>query len=240
MPQLLQSKPKIGVSACLMGQKVRFDGGHKRDSFRTEIFGKFVEWIAVCPEAEIGMGIPRESVRLVGSPNHLKMISEISGRDWTVEMEKFSAERLSRLTRQQLSGYVFKRSSPSCGMERVKIYDESKQHPESVVDYLPAPLWKACRCLQLRKKAALTILDCGEILSSGFLLIDAAGRSVGTSIDRRFDPLSHQAQIPFARPQRATLPTNRPYRRRREANITGTSLRRLRPRLGNPRHGKNS
>ncbi len=127
MPQTIQIKPKIGVSACLLGQKVRFDGGHKRDSFLTDLFGKFVDWVAVCPEAEVGMGIPRETARLVGSPNHPKMIAEKSGRDWTMDMQKFSVERVSQLADQELSGYVFKRSSPSCGMERVKIYDQGKQ-----------------------------------------------------------------------------------------------------------------
>ena len=122
MRETIQTKPKIGVSACLLGQKVRFDGGHKRDSFLTDLFGKFVDWVAVCPEAEVGMGIPRETVRLVGSPGHAKMIAEKSGRDWTAEMQQFSAKRICELAGQELSGYIFKKGSPSCGMERVKLY----------------------------------------------------------------------------------------------------------------------
>jgi len=117
-----QLKPKIGISACLLGEKVRFDGGHKRDRFLTDLFGKFVDWVPVCPEMEVGMGVPRETVRLVGEPSHAKMIAEKSGRDWTAEMQKFSVKRISQLSGQELSGYIFKKSSPSCGMERVKLY----------------------------------------------------------------------------------------------------------------------
>jgi uncharacterized protein YbgA (DUF1722 family)/uncharacterized protein YbbK (DUF523 family) len=119
----LPPKPKVGISACLLGEKVRFDGGHKRDRFLTDLFGRFVDWVAVCPEMEAGMGVPRETVRLVGPPSHPKMIAEKSGRDWTGAMQQFSARRIAQLAQQELSGYVFKKDSPSCGMERVKIYE---------------------------------------------------------------------------------------------------------------------
>jgi uncharacterized protein YbgA (DUF1722 family)/uncharacterized protein YbbK (DUF523 family) len=121
----IQRKPKIGVSACLLGAKVRFDGGHKRDRFLTDLFGRFVEWVTVCPEVEIGMGVPRETVRLVGTSLQPKMIAEKTGRDWTGDMQKFSAQSITQLARQDLSGYIFKKSSPSCGMERVKIYHKA-------------------------------------------------------------------------------------------------------------------
>jgi uncharacterized protein YbbK (DUF523 family) len=78
-----EAKPKVGISACLLGQKVRYDGGHKRDYYLTEIFGRFVDWVPVCPEVEIGMAVPRESVRLVGKPERARMIAEKSGKDWT-------------------------------------------------------------------------------------------------------------------------------------------------------------
>ena len=129
MTKTLQKKPKIGISACLLGEKVRFDGGHKRDRFLTDLFGKFVDWVPVCPEMEAGMGVPRETVRLVGPPSHPKMIAEKSGRDWTSAMQQFSAKRIAQLAQQELSGYVFKKDSPSCGMERVKLY--SKGSPPS-------------------------------------------------------------------------------------------------------------
>jgi uncharacterized protein YbgA (DUF1722 family)/uncharacterized protein YbbK (DUF523 family) len=118
-----QAKPKLGISACLLGQRVRFDGGHKRDSFLTEVFGKCVEWVPVCPELEVGMGMPRESVRLVGSLMNPKMIAPKSGRDWTLAMKRLAAERARELAQLDLSGYVFKKDSPSCGLERVRVYD---------------------------------------------------------------------------------------------------------------------
>lgn len=115
-------KPRLGISACLLGQKVRYDGAHKQDHFLTDIFGRFVEWIAVCPEFEIGMGVPREAVRLVGAPENPKLIAERSGRDWTNAMQRFAEVRTRELAELKLSGYVFKKNSPSCGVERVRVY----------------------------------------------------------------------------------------------------------------------
>ena len=116
------TKPKLGISTCLLGQPVRYDGGHKRDYFLTQVFGPFVEWVPVCPELEVGMGVPREPVRLVGNASDPSMIAERSEKNWTAEMQRFSAQRAAQLKRLNLSGYVFKKDSPSCGMERVRIY----------------------------------------------------------------------------------------------------------------------
>jgi uncharacterized protein YbgA (DUF1722 family)/uncharacterized protein YbbK (DUF523 family) len=118
-----QEKPRLGISACLLGQRVRYDGGHKRDAFLTDIFGRYIEWVAVCPELEAGMGVPRETVRLVGTAASPRMVAEKSGKDWTPAMTRFAANRVTELTRLDLSGYVFKKDSPSCGLERVRIYN---------------------------------------------------------------------------------------------------------------------
>jgi uncharacterized protein YbgA (DUF1722 family)/uncharacterized protein YbbK (DUF523 family) len=117
-----EAKPKVGISACLLGQKVRYDGGHKRDYYLTEIFGRFVDWVPVCPEVEIGMAVPRESVRLVGKPERARMIAEKSGKDWTSAMRRFAGIRTSELAPLNLSGYIFKKNSPSCGVEKVRVY----------------------------------------------------------------------------------------------------------------------
>ena len=122
-------RPKVGISACLLGQKVRYDGGHKRDLFLTELFGEFVDFVPVCPEVEAGMGVPRESVRLVSVSSEVKMIAEKSGTDWTTAMNRLAAKRLSEIDSVGLSGYVFKKNSPSCGIERVRLYD-SKGMPK--------------------------------------------------------------------------------------------------------------
>jgi uncharacterized protein YbgA (DUF1722 family)/uncharacterized protein YbbK (DUF523 family) len=119
-----RSEPiRIGVSACLLGQEVRFDGGHKYDRFLNEILGPFVEWVPVCPEVEVGMGVPRESVRLVRHAGNTRMIAERSGRDHTAAMSAWARRRVRQLERLDLSGYILKKSSPSCGMERVRVYE---------------------------------------------------------------------------------------------------------------------
>ena len=122
---------RIGISSCLLGQHVRFDGGHKRDSFLTETLGRYVEWVPVCPEVEVGMGTPRETVHLVrdlARPRTeiehvpLRLIASASGADWTDRMTSYSRARVAALATLDLSGYVLKRDSPSCGMERVKVH----------------------------------------------------------------------------------------------------------------------
>lgn len=113
---------RIGISSCLLGQEVRFDGGHKRDEFLTRVFGPYVEYVAVCPEVEMGLGTPRETLRLVRQEGALRMVTTRTGIDHTDGMRRWAAERLDALEREDLSGYVLKKDSPSCGMERVKTY----------------------------------------------------------------------------------------------------------------------
>jgi uncharacterized protein YbgA (DUF1722 family)/uncharacterized protein YbbK (DUF523 family) len=125
MKDFLSQKPRLGISACLLGQKVRYDGGDKRDRFLTDTFGLHVEWVPVCPELEAGMGVPREPVRLVGSVLDSRMIAERSGKDWTGVMRRYASERVRTLRELELSGYIFKKDSPSCGMERVRIYNQN-------------------------------------------------------------------------------------------------------------------
>lgn len=113
---------RVGVSACLLGEEVRFDGGHKRDSFLTTVLAPHVEFVPVCPEVEMGLGTPRETLRLVRSPGGLRMVTTRTGLDHTDAMRRWSSQRLDALGREGLSGYVLKKDSPSCGMERVKTY----------------------------------------------------------------------------------------------------------------------
>jgi len=115
---------RLGISRCLLGDEVRFDGGHKRDNFLTDVLGPYVEWIPVCPEVEAGLGTPREAMRLVGDPAHPRLLTIKSGRDHTRALEKMTTGRLAELGNLDLSGYVFKRGSPSCGVERVRVYTE--------------------------------------------------------------------------------------------------------------------
>lgn len=114
---------RIGVSACLLGEKVRFDGGHKRDAFVTDILGPFAEWVPVCPEVEAGFGTPRETMRLVNADGTLRLVTTKTHVDLTAKMTRYSARRVNALAKLALHGYVLKKDSPSCGLERVKVYD---------------------------------------------------------------------------------------------------------------------
>jgi uncharacterized protein YbgA (DUF1722 family)/uncharacterized protein YbbK (DUF523 family) len=116
---------RIGISSCLLGQQVRFDGGHKRSDFLVDIFGPFVEFVAVCPEVEIGLGVPRETLRLTRAADDIRLVGNKSGVDQTAAMRRYADRRTAALRADDLSGYVLKKDSPSCGMERVRIYSTS-------------------------------------------------------------------------------------------------------------------
>jgi uncharacterized protein YbgA (DUF1722 family)/uncharacterized protein YbbK (DUF523 family) len=113
---------RIGISACLLGDEVRYDGGHKRDAFLTAVLGPFVEWVKVCPEVEIGMGTPREPIRLTAQGGRVRLLAVTSGTDYTDRMDAYAARRVDALARERLCGYVLKKDSPSCGMARVKVH----------------------------------------------------------------------------------------------------------------------
>ncbi len=118
------SEIRVGISSCLLGEKVRFDAGHKRDKYILDVLGPYFRFVPVCPEVEVGMGVPRESVRLVGTPENPRMVGNKTGEDWTERMIKFREKRYKQLEKYKLSGYILKKDSPSCGMERVKIYSD--------------------------------------------------------------------------------------------------------------------
>jgi uncharacterized protein YbgA (DUF1722 family)/uncharacterized protein YbbK (DUF523 family) len=120
---------RIGISSCLLGDEVRFDGGHKRDAFLTGTLAPYVEWVRVCPEVEVGMGVPREPVRLVNVGGDTRMIATRSSIDHTDNMRAYAARRTKELESLDLRGYVLKKDSPSCGMERVKVYDRGGNAP---------------------------------------------------------------------------------------------------------------
>jgi uncharacterized protein YbgA (DUF1722 family)/uncharacterized protein YbbK (DUF523 family) len=113
---------RIGISSCLLGQKVRFDSGHKHDRFLTQTLGPYVEWLPVCPEVEIGLGVPRETIHLAQRPDGVRLVGTKSDADHTETMRSYAKKRADELAKEDLSGYVLKKDSPSCGMERVKIH----------------------------------------------------------------------------------------------------------------------
>ena len=121
---------RVGISTCLLGEQVRWDAGHKRDRYLTDVLAPYFEWVPVCPEVEVGMGIPREPVRLVrGEDGAVRLVAPKGEKDWTGAMQTWARRRLRGLEALELCGYVLKRGSPSCGMERVKVY-AAKGMPE--------------------------------------------------------------------------------------------------------------
>ncbi len=115
---------RLGISSCLLGQEVRFDGGHKRDRFLADTFGAFVEWVPICPEVEAGFGTPREAMRLVDRDGRLRLVTVKTHVDLTEQLERSAQKRVTKLDAAGLSGYVLKKDSPSCGLFRVKVYAE--------------------------------------------------------------------------------------------------------------------
>lgn len=118
------AKPRVGVSRCLLGDEVRYDGGHKQHRFVRNVLSDYVEFARVCPEIEAGMGVPREPVRLVQLDDDRppRVLGNKSQHDWTDTMEAWADKRLPQLAGMKLRGFIFKRSSPSCGLHRMKVY----------------------------------------------------------------------------------------------------------------------
>ena len=115
---------RIGISACLIGQQVRYDGGHKRADYLRDL-GADIQWVEVCPEVEMGLGTPREPMNLVRRVGSLRMVTAETGIDHTETLRQWAATRLEALAAEDLSGYVLKADSPSCGMEQVATFDDT-------------------------------------------------------------------------------------------------------------------
>jgi uncharacterized protein YbgA (DUF1722 family)/uncharacterized protein YbbK (DUF523 family) len=122
-------RPRLGISACLLGQPVRYDSGHKRDPFCVDLLGPLVDWVPVCPEVEAGMPVPRPSIRLTGRSEAPRLIAQRTGEDWTERMADFATRRVEQLSRLGLDGWVTKKDSPSCGLARVRVYGATSGPP---------------------------------------------------------------------------------------------------------------
>jgi uncharacterized protein YbgA (DUF1722 family)/uncharacterized protein YbbK (DUF523 family) len=150
-------KIRLGVSACLLGDEVRYDGGHKRDAFLVDTLGPFVEWVPVCPEVEIGLGVPRPPIRLVGddaaSP---RLVVENTGEDLTAPMQRWATGRVAELSALGLHGYVLKRASPSCGLFRVRVYGEDGAPGRVGRGLFAAALVEALPMLPVEEEGRLT------------------------------------------------------------------------------------
>ena len=117
-------KPLVGISSCLLGENVRYDGGHKLDHYLHDILGRYVEFVPVCPEVECGMGIPREAMRLVSVGGSIRLMTRKTQIDMTDAMKAWIDERLKALTGLPLCGFIFKARSPSSGLRNIKVYTD--------------------------------------------------------------------------------------------------------------------
>lgn len=124
-------KPRVGISRCLLGDDVRYDGTNRRTA-AVEDLASLVEWVSVCPEVEVGMGVPREPIELVrdseGIPagsEHVRLRGIRTSEDWTDRMFKWANVRVAELSALGLSGFVLKARSPSCGPGGVLVYDKT-------------------------------------------------------------------------------------------------------------------
>ncbi|MCB9915056.1 MAG: DUF523 and DUF1722 domain-containing protein [Planctomycetes bacterium] len=113
---------RLGVSQCLLGDEVRYDGGHARDRYVTDVLGRWFELVPVCPEVEAGLGTPRATLRLVDEGAGTRLVQPATGADLTDVLAEWSARRIEALRALDLDGFVLKRGSPSCGLERIKVY----------------------------------------------------------------------------------------------------------------------
>jgi uncharacterized protein YbgA (DUF1722 family)/uncharacterized protein YbbK (DUF523 family) len=119
----MEDRIRMGVSACLLGQPVRYDSGHKHDRYITDILGEYLEFVPVCPEVEAGFPIPRETFRLVGDPENPRLVTSRSNVDHTERMVAWAEKRVAELEKEHLCGFIFKSDSPNSGLSRVKVYN---------------------------------------------------------------------------------------------------------------------
>ena len=119
----MENRIRIGVSSCLLGEPVRFDGGHKHDRYLTGTLSQYLEFVPVCPEVEAGFPVPRETFRLVGDPGKPRFMTTRSQIDYTDRMTEWAEHRVRELEKENLCGFIFKSDSPSSGLMRVKVYN---------------------------------------------------------------------------------------------------------------------
>ena len=120
----MEARIKLGVSKCLLGENVRYDGEHKLDRVIRDTLGQYVDFVPVCPEVECGMPVPREAMQLAGNPASPRLTTIRTQKDLTDQMLNWTGIRVRQLEKEGLCGYIFKSNSPSCGIKEVKVYNE--------------------------------------------------------------------------------------------------------------------
>jgi uncharacterized protein YbgA (DUF1722 family)/uncharacterized protein YbbK (DUF523 family) len=146
---------RLGISTCLLGENVRYDGGHKLDRFLVNTLGQYVEWVSVCPEVETGLSVPREAMRLVGEPEAPRLVTIKSGQDYTERMQAWARQRVEDLASVRLHGFIFKKDSPSSGLFRVKVYTEQGMPSKIGTGLFPREVMQRFPLLPLEEEGRL-------------------------------------------------------------------------------------
>ena len=147
---------RLGVSACLTGQSVRYDGGHRRNRFVVDDLGRWVEFVPVCPEVEVGLGVPRPTLRLYsGAGRDVRLVMPAGERDLTADMNRYAAGRVRELRAERLDGFVLKKGSPSCGMSRIEVYGERGPRGRHGVGLFAAALMERLPTLPVEEEGRL-------------------------------------------------------------------------------------
>ncbi len=147
--------PKIGVSACILGQEVRYDGKHQLDSFVVDELGQQFTLVPICPEVELGLGVPREPITLVQLDDGIHLVTQETRRDLTLQMHAYIQQRLDDLTAEKISGYILVQKSPSCGKQNVKVWHDKDFVREGVGLFAEA-LMKRFPLMPVEEIASLT------------------------------------------------------------------------------------
>jgi len=153
---------RLGVSTCLLGEEVRYDGGHKLDRFLVNTLGRYFEWVPVCPEVEMGLPTPRESMRLIGDPEAPRLIAPKSGTDYTEQMQAWAHQRVEQLAQTKLHGFIFKKDSPSSGLFRVKVYNEHGMAQRNGTGMFPRAVMNRFPLLPLEEEGRLNDMPLRE------------------------------------------------------------------------------
>jgi uncharacterized protein YbgA (DUF1722 family)/uncharacterized protein YbbK (DUF523 family) len=192
-PAAADDRPRLGISACLLGEKVRYDGGHKLDRYLRDTLGPFVRWVPVCPETECGLPIPRESMRLVGDPASPRLVGVRSGVDHTDRMRPWIRSKLEALAELKLDGFVFKTRSPSSGMRNIRILGASGRTSRKGAGLFAAAFMRRFPHLPVEDEARLKDHDLrGHFIESVFIAhrwraFEKAGLSVRGLMDFHSD-----------------------------------------------------
>ncbi len=165
----MEKNIKLGISSCLLGENVRYNGGHNLDRFLTDTLGQYVEYVPVCPEVECGLGVPRESMHLEGDPDSPRLVTTRTKQDMTDRIVQWAEKRMIELEKEDLCGFIFKSNSPSSGMEKVKVYNERGMPMKSGTGMFARIFMNHFRLLPVEDEGASTIQNSVRISLRGSL-----------------------------------------------------------------------